>query len=356
MISKFIKNSTKIFLTTRKFSSLIVFLGHLSIGITFLVLAIECYKYPGFISKHFFFPPQLYLLISLLILKLIDLAGFKLSKLLYFINWLVTIILLIFYLILAYLEGQNYPNYVFSHYHINIDVLFYIFIYSLLIRFVGLIEINTQSRNRVSGLISSFRNLLKSIEKKNMQEKIIVMFRGSIIKEVLFQTLISILLILFLISNLSKDLDYIVPYSIKIVRSLNSSYDQKMSETWGIYYDYINFVRNHTDESVSLAIPPFKGAWTTVGSFWLDNYFLFPRKLYQLQDEESVPEGTDYIMLAKGSWPSPEWEYGWPKVKINNVDILYFEKGIFNETWKENVTYVPEDNVNNWGLIRVRKQ
>lgn len=100
-----------------------------------------------------------------------------------------------------------------------------------------------------------------------------------------------------------------------IVKNPVLSYDQKMSAKWGLYHDYMVFVRENTPPDAVIMTPPQTWPWLSEGNRLLDYYFLRPRILKGGGVEKlEVDEAATHVMIAWGSHgPENPEKHGWPK-------------------------------------------
>lgn len=93
------------------------------------------------------------------------------------------------------------------------------------------------------------------------------------------------------------------------------SYDEKMSARWGLYYDYMVFVRENTPPDAFIMTPPQTWPWLSVGNRLLDHYFLYPRRTKGGEAERLVVhEAATHVMIAWGlHGPEKPEKHGWPK-------------------------------------------
>lgn len=93
------------------------------------------------------------------------------------------------------------------------------------------------------------------------------------------------------------------------------SYDEKMSAKWGLYYDYMVFVRENTPPDAVIMTPPQTWPWLSVGNKLLNYYFLYPRRMKGGGVEKLViDESATHVMIAWGlHGPEKPGKHGWPK-------------------------------------------
>lgn len=121
------------------------------------------------------------------------------------------------------------------------------------------------------------------------------------------------------------------------------SYDKKMSAQWGLYYDYMAFVRENTPSDAVIMTPPQAWPWSKAGNRHLSLYFLYPRRTKEGGiDGPMVDEAATHVMIVWGFHkPENPRDYGWAK------------------RWPEppyppgKVIYMPGE-MGRWGLIDLR--
>lgn len=275
--------------------------------ISVIVAAIEGISFAGYIQSHTGIPAYFFYVLSV-VLSILPQKPNKLNF--KFINILGTIFILI-YSGLIFLETINYPNFVFTHFHINpVTFLFFITILwfhilvfqgfkvvkSLLI--AGLIFVGTVGTGRTTGIIYS---------------------------------------------NLSK-----------MILNPLASYDSKMAGVYPGFYPAIQKVKELIPQDATVYIPPQGNPWEVEGNGAMVTYFLYPRKVINL-DPETISEMTvgSYILIAKGSWPrTGEVDYGWPKVPVKAKQIWHIDLAS-NSVLNFTRDYDPLSDKWDWGLIEV---
>ena len=149
----------------------------------------------------------------------------------------------------------------------------------------------------------------------------------------------------------------VVPNDIYILSHIKASYDFKMKERWGIYYDYIKFVKENTPENASILIPPQKFPWPSSGNVGLNRYFLFPRNMGNGSYNEPMDlRNYDYVLLVWGEEGGVKSDYGWPKIPLKAEKIIYFNPDTGAVTEKiENYDpkLVPVNGA--WGIIKIKQ-
>jgi hypothetical protein len=97
------------------------------IGLSFLLLGIESYKYSGFLSKHIFLGSGFFLVLSVFSIVLLFYSRIKdknyksaiLEKLILNINAIFFVPIIIFYFVMIFLNSAKYSNYSFVMFHIQ---------------------------------------------------------------------------------------------------------------------------------------------------------------------------------------------------------------------------------------------
>ena len=178
-------------------------------------------------------------------------------------------------------------------------------------------------------------------------------YKSSLPKFIIFT-----ILTIILVEMLAKTVDAAMYSNVYILTHLNSSYDYKMAERWGVYYDYIKFVKENTEEDSSILIPPQALPWYSTGNAGLDRYFLYPRLLGNGSYDGSIDfDKYDYVMLVWGEWnDAPRERYGWPKMKVRAEKVIYFNPET-KQTKEVGGNYNPKDSSIEgvWGIIKIKK-
>lgn len=303
--------------------SVLPFLVVFSYGVLFL----EVIKYPGFFKNHFFVDAKIIFAISIFLLIFLN-TKTKLMQLVFKINNIVLIALTILYLGLYLLEGANYMNYVLNKFHFHLDglilpVLFGFFIF----------------------LVQKFKDEIVDFGKKSKVYPVFVL-----------------LLVYFVVKNLSYSLEMGVSRTSYILFHLRSAYDEKMTYQWGIFYQFMMFVKNNTPEDAIIIIPPMQDPWLMgSGNPNFVRAFLFPRKI--IQETLLIPDSSikshgpgTYILITWGKElcrPDPDC-HGWPKQKIKASEVI-FKKSDSSEVIKttKDTVYDPTDKTYVYGLIKL---
>ena len=243
------------------------------------------------------------------------------------------------------LETNNYHNYVFSKFHINIDLLLRGVI------FLGLIEMFKVIKKAKESSI--YLQPLEFIKYKN----ILRFFKTGKIYSTLF--LFSSLFLL--INNLAKVGRLLLKDSLYIVSNPLTTYEEKMRHRVGVkFYDYTQFVKDNTLEDAVILIPPQGYPWPQTGNKFYLRYFLYPRTL--VNGEEFKPNAdlesgeVDFVLVVWGESNASQYGYtnGWPKFSVKASKSLYWkEDGSIVET-KQDYDFNDSD-FNDWGLIEIKK-
>lgn len=297
----------------------------LLIGLAFVSSGLETYSYLGFLSKYILVDSRFFLVLAMISGTL--LIGKKLNTLCaltFKVNTFILPVSLTLYLIMQLLESLHFHNYVFSTYHIQqTNFLYIVFLSSALFL--------------ISKLVRQKPFLL------NMS---------------VFKLAIVFIFTVVFLDGAVKTMDAAVYTDIYILSHINASYDFKMEERWGLYYDYIKFVKANTPENASILVPPQELPWFSTGNVGLNRYFLFPRKMGNGSYNEPMDlSNYDYVLLVWGEWDGADKSaYGWPKIPIKAEKIIYFESatGVVRE---KNGNYDPKSITTDgvWGIIKVKK-
>jgi hypothetical protein len=234
------------------------------------------------------------------------------------------------YFIFYSLEKINYPNYVFSTYHIHPTQLTVPLVLSL-----------------YSYIISSKNILLVYLKKTEILHK-------------WFPIIVIMLWILF--QNFIDSGSYAAREILFMIRNPKASYDRKMEEKIGKqFYDYVLFIKENSPQDSKILIPPFQtGLWEQTGNVPYMTYFLYPRTL--LNGKESISsydlqkEKIDYVLVVWEEFPTSPGSYdGWPKFEIKAEKVVYMVSPTENKEEKGDYIYKQNGNKEAWGIIKVKK-
>lgn len=314
--------------------------------LTIASLLIETYTFKYFLYKHYYINTDMLIVASLLlvvfvlyenrsknnILELVSNLLINTSRFLY-------LPLLIVYFYLTYLNNINYPNYIFSTYHVQPELILRPIIFSILLSVIIYLKNKKTFVLNLATFVSS---------KKNRTNNLIL-------------GLLILATITLGLNNLFLDFSTLMPYTVAIIKNIHSDkeerYDYMMNMKYGTYYEYLNFVKSVVETKSSILLPPQKNPWQFEGNQRLARYFLYPRTLYSAH-EVNQPDKVDYIEIAWGSTDFPPKEndtYGWPKDKIE-ADMVYIYDFNTNKYQIYNEDYDPEKFLKPgvYGLIKTK--
>lgn len=173
------------------------------------------------------------------------------------------------------------------------------------------------------------------------------------------RTLIIVFLVIILTINLYKTFNFLWA-DISIIKNFPfMTYDQKMHEKYGFYYDFMLFVKNNTPSNAVILIPPSQPPWAGSGNPLFSNYFLYPRKLISgdINNPSLNFKNFTYVFIVWKDFEATGLEklYGWPKFKVPAREVLYMatdSSKLFKSIEKD---YLPNDEINigRYGLIKL---
>jgi hypothetical protein len=291
------------------------------VAAAYLSLLVDSYKYIGFLSKHTLVDPRYLLVLSLVsAIFLVTKRANALGLLVFKINaFLILPIATVGYLTMRLLEAFHFNNYVFSTYHVQPVGFFYIVVFSF-------------------ALAATY----KLIGSPNLNK-----------------TMLLLLIPVFFIDNLTKVLDSAISSNLYVMAHINYSYADKMSASWGIYYDYTQFIKANTPEGSSILVPPQGYPWFLTGNIGVDRYFLYPRKL--VNGDERQPgtnlNNVDYILIDYGETNISQHGFTniWPKFDVDGEYLIYWNPLDGSTERVDNGKYIYKaENKEQWGIIRVK--
>ena len=298
----------------------------------FASLGIETYTYIGFLRQFIFVDSRFFLVLGVVSavvyksskkLKYSPKLFVDLSKKFIGVNKILMPVFFVTYLGMQFLEALHFHNYVFSTYHLQQTN----FLYLVLFSFAIYVTPNFMGQY--------------SIFKKTTPPYFIIVF---------------IALIAFL-NGAVKTVDAAVFTDTYILLHSGVSYDYKMNERWGVYYDYIKFVESNTPKNTSILVPPQMLPWYSTGNVGLDRYFLFPRVIGSGSYDAPIEQAKyKYIMLVWGEWGGADKiAYGWPKVPVNAKRVIYFNpstKEVVEKAGDFDPKSIPLNGA--WGIIETK--
>lgn len=321
---------------------------------TNVLLLLETVTYHGFVRKYLFSDISLFVygtvalhcfLVSqsIFLKRKIDDRSYMM-RLVIALNRLSLIPLILTYYVLANLEINNFPNYVFSHFHINPDNLMSILVLNLLVFGLELLRSTNLSGEIHLILRRRFGLLLTP------QSVVQLLFFGSIM--------------FFMVPQLQYDFNYTYINTVRTLQSLRETPDQKMilmlggKKYTGWVYIYAQFLKSYTPSDAVLFIPPQTEGWQMEGNQYYFRWFVYPRKLTTSQDIEApIPDDASYVAIAEGAWPWGMKEFGWPRIKIpaeRIAKIILIDRETEVVTEQMNVDYVWDPNKHLWGVIKLK--
>lgn len=297
-------------------------------GVTFLALTLETVKYPGLIGKYLYVDAKVYFALSVFLIIFLK-SNKKFMKLLLKINKVFLVVTALMYLFFVLLEGANYTNYVLSRYHLHLSGLVTLVLFSLSVFLANKFKDEIPKSVKVLGILYP-----------------VTVF----------------LLIFFMVKNLSLVSNLAFNRDSYILFHLGSSYDERLSDKWGIFYKFMVFVRNNTPTNAIIVIPPEQDPWL-MGS-GNDNFvraFLYPRKVISqtiiIPEEDIKSFGPNtYILITWGKEScrvEPEC-HGWPRQDIIAKKVIYKNPDTSEVAEiKENIKYTLRQSKFVYGIMEL---
>jgi hypothetical protein len=292
---------------TVKYRSLIIQFYFISFIFNLLFLFGETFLYPGVFRITYTLPLLIFVCAGLLFcFSEIRVWIFEINKIyrfIYYFNIAFFGLITIIYFYLYFLENTNYPNYVFTRFHVH-----YYHLPNVII---------------LAGLFMVF--LAVVVHKTTFYSK--YFYRLGILRSALI-----VLSILLLINNFFNTLPKLLDEINLTYNNFDLSYDEKMRARWGDFYDYMIFVKDNTPEDAVIYHPPQINPWQLEGNQVLLRYFLYPRilisGLIDFSDYEGPPITHALIVWGRDLGDGSS-EFGWPKGSLYGEKILIFNKGMF---------------------------
>jgi hypothetical protein len=294
------------------------------VGLSFFLIILESYKYTGFLAKYIHIDVKTILVIVLVSSLLVaERKLTALSNLIFKINIFILPASLVVYFLMQYLEATNFLNYVFSKYHFQPAIFIYVVFLSLALLLVSCLN-----------------------KKKFFLQKVSVTERAVVL-----------VFIIIFIDGITGVVNMASYRDVYILTHIHASYDSKMREKLGTYYDYIKFVKMNTPESARILTPPMQGPWYSSGNVGMNRYFLFPRNLGNGTYNSPMDlTKYDHVLLAWGEWGIDESDFAWPKIFVKAEKVIYFDP-VTNIMKEIKGNYDPDLSRKNgiWGIIKLNK-
>lgn len=266
---------------------------------------IEVFKYSGFVAKHFIVTSDLLTIIILIyIINKIIQNRLKLQVTGIYILY---ILISAFYLRYNYLEEINYPNFVYSQYHLNIQAIKNIL--DLFLKIIVLIEIT----KRFPKIISYYQVILKYIKDKyinvniKLKESDKVLFKYKYIKYYKYLYIYSLIIIIITgfnwinnsISLFSSKQNTVLTYIVYFRKDIDKNSYIKNLSLGGFYDPLRKFADKHLYDT--LIIPNQNPEYSFEGNMPLIRSITFPMKIAR---SENINTSNINYYLYTCNWPS----------------------------------------------------
>jgi len=124
---------------------------------------------------------------------------------------------------------------------------------------------------------------------------------------------------------------------------------------FGWIWPYAQFIKRHTEDNSVIVIPPQEMPWKMEGNTDYFRWFMYPRKLIKINQNENIPNEAEYVLISLGE--CDEGDCGWPKIDIPAENIEYIAL-IDRETQEETIitdrAYTLNKDEFKWGIIKLR--
>lgn len=259
-------------------------------------------------------------------------------------------LLALLYISLSFLESKNYPNFVFSSYHIQLPVM------QKLVAAYFFILVSYNAITAKKKLLASRYQFFYTLPFKPTMPFITIKF---------FLLVQSLLLLLFLVTNTVKVIPLFSENVTHIFSHPIATYDEKMKYNWKFFYEYMQYVKKVTPEDAVIALPPAQSHWLSTGNIVLVRYFLYPRSVVNLVETQSIetiyqipPGEYSHMLLAQGLWNDPQVPYGWPKQQIPVEKIFLLNREEMTESIVQTSVYEPKlyEDTPYWGVLKLKEK
>lgn len=310
------------------------------IVITVGLMSIDAVSYPGFLTKTIGVSSSFFLFCSalayalLLFHTVITNEPFSPeTQLVLRANAVIFPLALLISYLFSQLEAMNYPNYVYSTFHINLaqtDRL------TLLSTFLFFLHIFKDQFTVISATV-----------KKQPDPKV---FLGSII--------FYVFALLFVSFQLLQHGTRVAEDLAKIAKRPFSTFADRKREVFGTSYDLYSFINQHTPPDAVIAVPP-QNRWGIIGNIGFSRYFLHPRFLVHPEDRTPQQlQEIDYYITASEYLDVEATRYAiWPTYNLNAAEIIIFNELQNTFEYVDQTEFIPTDPQykGTWALVKLRK-
>ena len=288
----------------------------LAVAIILLISLLESATYLGFVAVHFHVPSVAIYLASFILLAYLPVHkrlgdSSRSHFLLIYTGTLSSL-----YVFLDFAESLHYPNFVYSHWHLNLSGL------------------------EIAVSLAILCYCLTSAVNNSYLERIKRGLLGVLVFVVVF--------------NVAHLLPVLYVSLSPLLRDPFASYDTKMTLSYPGFYPAMQQILQLTPPDSSIVIPPQAAPWVTEGNSALVRRFLYPRQILTWDQFPGVSHHALYLLIARGSWPSDgTYPPGWPKVVIPAETIWQFDLD-HHAAIHYSRDYDPSQDPWDWGLIKVK--
>jgi hypothetical protein len=324
-------------------------------------LILETVSFEGFVRKYFFVPTQFFFFTTIIsFLGVIWLRYSQrekgstfvgLTKFILDLNKLSILPILLINYLLVTIEVYNYPNYAYSHFHINPYNFSSIVSLNVVILILQiLVGVRYRLQIQSGWMTVDYQYVITAFAKR----------KYSFVHFCFFG-----LVFLCVFPQVQDILQTMHVVGVKFIQNMNKTEKEKFAfELGGEKYTgwivpFTDFVNEHVPEHATIFTPPQKESWQMEGNQYFLRWFLYPRNIVTSQDiNAEIPAETDYVMIAYGAWPWGVKEFGWPRLSIPKekiARIIYIDRQTREVSAVENEDYVFVPNKEVWGVIELKK-
>ena len=349
-----IQNFTKIISKTY-IQSTSGFMPFLLIGV-YTLLALESFTYEGFVSKYILLNTKylsyLVLCVLLIVNLLMEITGLKqgfLEKVFFLLNRFITLPLYILYFFIELLESTNYPNYIFSTYHLNISGYRHILLFSLSIVLIS----SDIFRKKTTLLLSYSLRQIKQVTRKQLSYFLLQCLFLANIGFIFYDYADNFIATL---TQESVNLTFIkgTPFQQRLCVRLGGA---NCNNSFGWIQTYGNFIKAESEPDSVIYIPPQKESWEMEGNVDYIRYYIYPRRPVNSPDlQADIPSEADYVLITYGLWYSSI--HTWPRIAIppEKIEkIVFINRETLETQTLENTGYIPNFDQELWGIIKLKK-
>jgi hypothetical protein len=160
--------------------------------------------------------------------------------------------------------------------------------------------------------------------------------------------------LIFVFSAMSKRV-------VSVFYTLGMPYEERWEASMGGRYSfgwmwtYTRFINEQTAENTIILVPDRAAPWEMEGNPYYTRWFVYPRKMVQLNGATEIPAEADVVLITYGIFGYHKKVF--PTFPISNQridEIVLIDRTTLEVTKQTDIDFRPENYQDAWGLIRLK--